>query len=68
MSEENINSTELRVATAREECGWVIHRHDMEHTDDLDCECYPLVLTQTQIRAHTNTSLQEILDQHYRVH
>jgi hypothetical protein len=49
----------------------VIHRGEGEHVDgeDMkDCECHPLVLSFAQINAHTIPELQELLDQHYRVH
>ena len=49
----------------------VIHRGEGEHVegeDMMDCECHPLVLSFEQINAHTIPELQELLDQHYRVH
>lgn len=70
MKADHITAEELRDISVEDEDDfmWVLHRGELDHSEEVECVCCPLVLSRQQIKAHSTYTLQEILDQHYRVH
>jgi hypothetical protein len=46
---------------------YFVHRHDGEHISGKDCWCSPMGLSSEQIKAHSDTSLQQLLDEFFSI-
>lgn len=68
MGVEHLTAEELWEVADDPEGIYAIHRHEGDHFSGDDCWCFPLCLSYYQITELSLDELQDMLDEHYRIH